>query len=294
MRADPEPMTSTTCRSLGSSFQPARTLATVVLFAGVLVMLGYLFDGKTGAEKTLTRLCFPIGLLWLLITAGLFQLLWSRHFFRASLVGMGWLLFTFLGSAPGSQVCLRSLENQISNFRPGIDQDLDLLVVLGGGTSQGPLRAQAGVSGDRVVLAAQLFHQGHAKRLITTGDSTPGFGKERSHPSAHTREIWLQLGIDAEHIGQLSGINTYLEIQSLKQLRNEFPAARIGLLTSAFHLPRALRLAQAAGMYDLIPVAADYQTHVEHYSFVDLIPSARAFDQVARSQHEYMAALFAR
>jgi uncharacterized SAM-binding protein YcdF (DUF218 family) len=139
-----------------------------------------------------------------------------------------------------------------------------------------------------------LFHQGYAKRLITTGDSTTAFGKVRSNPRGHTQEIWQQLGIAPEHIGELNGINTYQEIQSLRELRQEFPTARIGLLSSAFHLPRALRLARAAGMPDLIPVAADYQAQVEAYLFVDFIPSAHSFDQVARSQHEYMAALFAR
>lgn len=270
------------------------TLLSVALFAGALVTLAYLFDGKTGAEKTLTRLTFPIGLLWLFLTAGLFHSLWCGHWGRASLAGLGWLLFTLLGSAPGAHACIRSLEYQFTSFEPGVDPALDLLVVLGGGTSQGPLRPQAGVSGDRVVLAAQLFHQGHAKRLITTGNSTPAFGRVRSSPSEHTLEIWNELGIDAKYIGTLSGINTYQEIQSLKELRQELPTARIGLLSSASHLPRAMRLARAAGMSELIPVAADYQAHVEAYSFVDFIPTAYSFDQVARSQHEYMAALFAR
>jgi len=274
--------------------QLARTLASVLFFAGLLVMLAYFFDGKTGAEKTVTQLCFPVGLIWLLLTACLFHLMWCGHWGRASLAGVGWLLFSVLGSAPGAHSCIRSLEYQFTSFAPGIDEELDFLVVLGGGTSQGPQRAQAGNRGDRLVLAAQLFHQGHAKRLITTGDSTAAFGKVRSNPRGHTLEIWHHLGIAPEHIGELNGINTYQEIQSLKLLREEFPAARIGLLSSAFHLPRALRLAQAAGMSDLIPVGADYQAQVEPYLFVDFIPSALSFDQVARSQHEYMAALFAR
>ncbi len=285
--------TASPTRTGGGSKLP-HTLLSVALFTGLLVTLAYLFDGKTGAEKTLTRLTFPIGLLWLFLTAGLFHMLWCGHWGRASLAGLGWLLFTLLGSAPGAHACIRSLEYQFTSFEPGVDPALDLLVVLGGGTSQGPLRPQAGVSGDRVVLAAQLFQQGYAKRLITTGNSTPAFGKVRSSPSEHTLEIWNQLGIDSEHIGTLSGINTYQEIQSLKELRQEFPTDRIGLLSSALHLPRAMRLARAVGMSDLIPVAADYQARVEAYSFVDFLPTAYSFEQVARCQQEYMAALFAR
>ncbi len=270
------------------------TIFSTCVFAAGIMAMAYFFDGKTGLEKTLIRMSFPIGLVWLALTAWLFHAVWQRRWRLTVAVVCVWLLFTSLGSTPVSNIFLRMLENQFTNFRPGVDPNLDIVVVLGGGTLQGPERAQAGMSGDRVVYAAQLLTAGYTQKLVTTGDTTAGFGRARKSAREQTIEIWQKLGIDPSQIGQLNGINTYQEIQSIKQLQQELPGQRIGLLTSAYHLPRALRLARSAGMHDLVPVAADYQVTVESFSFVDLIPSAHAFDQVARCQHEFMAAIVGR
>lgn len=265
------------------------TVLFVLLFVILLLGLGFALHGKTGLEKILTLLSFPVGLMWLGLTGWVIHRLGQRRWQAAVGAACAWLLFTLLGSSPVSNALMRVLESRESSFQPGIDPDLDVLVVLGGGTRQGPNRAQAARSGDRVVLAAQLYLQGRAKRLITTGDSTPGLGGQRTGPQQHSIEIWRGLGIDEAAIGRLSGVNTYQEIQSLKALRAELAGQRVGLLTSAYHLPRAMRLARAAGLNELIPVAADYQSHVESYALVDLLPSAGAFDQIARCQHEILA-----
>ncbi|MEZ6134294.1 MAG: YdcF family protein [Pirellulaceae bacterium] len=266
-----------------------RMVLGVAVVALVLVSLGFLFDGKTGLEKTATRLLFPVGLLWLTFSGLVVERLWSIGLPRSLLWVLAWGLLTVASTTPLADQCMRHLEESITVYQPGVDPPLDVVVVLGGGTFQGPTRAEAGNSGDRVLFAAELFQQGYARRLITTGRSTPGLGLKRTSPQEHTLEIWTKLGIDRESVGTLDGINTYQEIQNLKALMPELRGQRVGLLTSAYHLPRAMRLAHAAGLDDLIPVAADYESSTEAYSFTDFVPSASPLEKLARCQHEFMA-----
>lgn len=271
-----------------------RVLVTAGIFGAALIALGYMLHGKTGLEKSATKLVMPVGVLWLLLSGVLIQQCLRSGLARSLPTWCLWTLLTVASTAPLPDACLRYLESRETVFRPNEDPDLDVLVVLGGGTSQGPTRAQAGGGGDRVVYAAQLFLSGRTKRLITTGDAIQGFTGTRTSPKEHTLEIWTALGIPRSAIGTLSGLNTSQEMQSLKAIMPELQGQRIGLLTSASHLPRAMRLARAQGLSNLVPVAADYQSNSVSYGYTDFLPSASALDQLARCQHEFMAKLLGR
>ena len=181
------------------------------------------------------------------------------------------------------------------SFRPGQDPPLDVIVVLGGGTSSGPGRAQAGESGDRVLYAAQLYLQGQTAHLITTGEAQTVRGVQRPGPAQETVEIWTQLGIPASDISTLPGLNTYQEMLALKPaLDADWSGRRVGLLTSATHLPRALRLAADQGLTDLIPLAADHRWVDRPKSIQECLPSAAALAQFTRCQKEFLARLVSR
>jgi uncharacterized SAM-binding protein YcdF (DUF218 family) len=273
---------------------PLATLFWAGAWGMLMCLLAFAFGGKTGVEKTLTALVMPIGIMWLLLSGWAMQRLASCQWRLSVLPVMMWVAFTLCSTPLLSDACLRYLETREQVFDPQTDADLDVLVVLGGGTRQGPGRAQANVSGDRVVYAAQLYIQGHVRRLITTGSSIAGLFGERTSPREQTLEIWQQLGIPEADIGVLTGINTYQEVQSLKAILPDLQGKRVGVLTSAWHLPRAMRLARAQGMTELIPVAADYQMQVESRSFTDYLPAAGSLNSLSRCQRELMAGLIGR
>lgn len=234
------------------------------------------------------RLVQPIGLGWLCYTAWI--TLWAylqrgQHCYRHILL---WCIIMLLTTSPLSGWCVKRLEAVNQEYDPQRHGDLDVLVVLGGGTRQGPLRAELAGDGDRVMYATQLFFQGHAKHLIATGDATPGVSRDVTSPREQTIEIWQQLKIPAEAISTIAGLNTYQEIQSLKAIWPEIGHLRVGLLTSASHLPRAMRLARAQGL-ELIPVPADHDHSDQPLTFLDFIPSAGPLNQLAACQHEWMA-----
>jgi uncharacterized SAM-binding protein YcdF (DUF218 family) len=311
-RAQSQPATQSNVpvKPAGNAWRPWIQIFTcMALFASVVVIGGWLSGGKSGAEKTIIRLVQPVGLLWLLFTGWciprwlqpIARCLRQRaieasasangsamHAGHAAGIAMLWLVFMGLTTNPLSHWCMKRLESGVESYRPESGEPLDVVVVLGGGTHQGPWRAELSGAGDRVMYAAQLYLQGHARLLITTGDVSPGISRDATSPWEHTLELWSLLNIPESAMDTLHGQNTFQEIQSLKEKWPEFEHRRVGLLTSALHLPRAMRLAKAQQL-DLFPIAADHIASDEPLTYLDFIPSAGPLSQLAACQHEIMA-----
>lgn len=265
-----------------------RLLLTAVILGSLFVAMGLFAGGKSGAEKTIIRLTQPIGFGWLVLTAFCVQFSWVNGIRKAGIPWLIWFVMMLVTTAPFAEWCVGRIESSVDAYRPERDGPLAAVVVLGGGTHEGPWRAELATAGDRVMYAAQLYLQNHTARLITTGDSSPGISRDQSSPREHTIQIWKQLKIPEEAIGSLQGQNTYQEIQSLKMIFDQFQGGRVGLLTSAMHLPRAMRLAKAQGL-DVVPLAADHICTSQPLTYLDFIPSAGPLNLLAACQHEFMA-----
>ena len=92
---------------------------------------------------------------------------------------------------------------------------------------------------------------------------------------------------------QLDGRNTFEEMNNLRTLLTQEPMARVGLLTSAFHMPRAMRIARANDL-DVIPVPADQQAYFIEPIPLCLIPSRHGFRLTELVTKEWLAALVKR
>lgn len=270
---------------------PAFVLAGMLAIS--LVSLGYTMHGKPLAEKTLTTLVMPIGAFWLLLSGRLVQLLFRRPRTGVVPLLLVWSGLMVLGTRPVPRMLIRWIESSVRTYEPQRDGPLDLVVVLGGGTSQGYWRPQTTGVGDRLVMAAEFYHQGLTKELITTGQVTEGVSDAAPDPSEQTHIIWTKLNIPPAVIRKIGGRNTYEEMQNLKQIWPELAGKRIGLLTSALHLPRAVRLSQAQGL-EMTPIAADVRTAIDDWGLLNFIPSAGNFCDLGSAQHEIMAAWVSR
>ncbi len=279
------------------NIKPSPKWWPALLLAGLLstglIALGYGLHGKPLAEKTLTALVMPVGMFWILLTGRLVQLTILRQGRGTAALFLLWLALTTLATRPVPRMVSRSIESSVTAYNPERDGALDVVVVLGGGTSQGNWRSQAAGAGDRLVMAAELYHLGLTRQLITTGQVTEGVSDSQPDPSEQTHAIWTKLQIPDASIRQVGGRNTYEEMQQLKQLWPELSGKRVGLLTSALHLPRAMRLAKAQGL-ELIPIAADVRSAVETWGLLNFIPSAGNLAELAQAQHELMAAWVSR
>jgi uncharacterized SAM-binding protein YcdF (DUF218 family) len=145
-----------------------------------------------------------------------------------------------------------------------------------------------------MLLAARLYRAGKAGALITSGPEIEHRGRRLASEPELTRHVWLELGIQPEHIILLEGPrSTTDEIESLRKLQDERRFARLGLLTSAYHLRRAARLCARCGL-DVIPVPANFAAVMEPPRPMHLIPQSDGFRSVHHACWELLGALAGR
>lgn len=272
-----------------SAFQIASCILGLPLIATATI------SGKSSTEKLLTLFVQPyFVLLMVVLWVGLVSL-------RRGQKGAGWLLIglvTFLWIASTSVVAsavVRYWESLVSTNIPTSEKPFDYVVVLGGGTGKTPDgRAQLNDAGDRVVYAATLFLQGKTKNLITTGDamairgSLSGSFEPGNDPSEQTRLIWKALGIPDENIFEVAGQNTFSELASLREHPEWWKDCRCGLITSAFHLPRAMKLAAQAGV-NVEPLAADYRSSSGPLLVQNFFPKVGELERLSMILKEWIA-----
>lgn len=259
--------------SLGRFFVALLLFALVV--GGLPLGTGW-WLGRHAAEKLLTQLCMPVGLVWMALLL-MTLISWASR--RRGTAIMLALLFAFdwaMSCSYLSQQAIQALEGQVVSWDPTRDDKLDVLVVLGGGTNRDEQRrSQLTGAGDRVAWSARLFQRGKASKLVTTGDAIASLSEAGDDPSEETIEIWLDWGIDKTYIETLSGRNTAEELADLRSRTDLWQGKRVGLVTSAFHMPRAMRLAKGLGL-DLIPVSCDRKSSSGPMTAMDFLPSAGA------------------
>ena len=129
----------------------------------------------------------------------------------------------------------------------------DAIVVLGGsiGPAMPPWRPDPELveSSDRLWHAARLFHRGLAPRIVVSGGSyvvQAGQAPPTQTEAVAMRQFLLALGVPEDRIVmEGKSLNT---IENMRETRALVGDARVALVTSAYHMPRALRLARAAGL----------------------------------------------
>ena len=260
-------------------------------------MLGgaYAALGTTIVEKSLTALAMPVGLLWLILLAWLYRSFCLRQHAVVFVAGLCLAIVWGFGNFIVANALVKSLEKPFLSFDPAQLEPLDAIVVLGGGTTTSPnAQAQFGRWGERVGMAAKLFLANKADRIICTGTQTYISSEDDLDTSQESKAILLSLAIEAESIDVIAGENTHQEMLSLKRWLVEHPdTQRIGIVTSAWHLARAMRLAESAGV-EATPIPADFLTRFPTASPDWIIPSSENLERSALALKEYLAALLGR
>jgi uncharacterized SAM-binding protein YcdF (DUF218 family) len=250
--------------------------------------------GPTMLEKLLTALVMPVGILWLLLLVTIYFCLINRNAWPATMCFLCWLIMTISGNSLFSRWYAGTIE------RPFLSQDLsgvepyDVIVVLGGGTSTRISGTpQVSEAGDRIVQAARVWHAGQTKQIMCTGLQAFRSTEDDKHPYEEATLLLEELGVDASDILPLNGINTSEEMKNLKKWSDLNPGKRIGILTSAWHLSRAMRLAKTQGI-NAEPVAAGFFSQPYAPSPGVVVPSEYNLMVTAAVTKEYLARLVGR
>ncbi len=256
-----------------------RAPVAIAVALALLVGLAVVVPGDFAAQKVVARLAMPTGLLTLLgFGLAVYDLRTGRPARAAWSFGL-WGLFLLSGSVVVGSALVAPLEDQTAADDPSAP--FDAVFVLGGGTRLGPGREpQLGTAGDRLRKGAALWHAGRTRYLVASGFGPPPYGA--GDLSATTAAIWNELGVPDEAIVRLGEpVNTAEEIAAYRKIADERGWARMGLVSSAWHLPRALALARKAGL-EVVPLPCDHRSYPRDGPFHSfwLLPQREGFELV--------------
>lgn len=270
--------------------------ALSLLFLGV-IFLGAVgsISGTTMMEKMLTDLAMPLGVIWLALIVMVYFSLLTRQAWPALVGFFCLLILTLAGNSFSSNWLISTLEKPYADVDIYEMEPLDTLVVLGGGTSSRlDGESQLAFGGDRVATAARLYHIGTAAKIICTGSNSFRTSENDRSPSEEAAAILAGMGVPGKNVLKMKGANTFQEIGNLKKwIEANSDHGRVGIVSSAWHLPRVMRLAKSEGL-DVTPVPCDYLARPYGPSPNLVVPGAKQMDVTAKALKEYLAKLVGR
>jgi uncharacterized SAM-binding protein YcdF (DUF218 family) len=254
--------------------------------------------------KILTWLAMPLGILAWSVLLGLF-LRWKlkRKLWGSSLILLGIAQLFVFASPTVSDQLLESLENQARHLAAQSQQANRVLegkrysaiIVLGGSMkpANAPRRPypDMGDAADRVWHAARLYRQGLAPRILVSGGHGVGLESQTDlqTESQAMRALLIDFGVPENAIVMEQDSRTTRENAGFtRQLIGDQRAA---LITSAFHMPRAMRNFQREGVsVDAFPTDFQVDPSVEPL-WQRLLPSANAMGKSEAALKEHLALL---
>lgn len=249
------------------------------------------------ALKFLSYLASPIGAFATGLIAG--AVLAALRFRRLAglIAGLAVAQLFVFSLIPVANALLRPLEDEARAEAAAAPACCyDAIVVLGGsiGGAMPPLRPDPELydSSDRVWHAARLFHRGVAPRIVVSGGS---YAVETGEaPAVQTeamamRQFLVALGVPEDRIVmEGKSLNT---IGNMRETRALVGTARVALVTSAYHMPRALQLARKADL-NAAAFPTDWQWPLGASLWEYLLPSVGGLVYSSIAIKEYLALAF--
>lgn len=237
-------------------------------------------------DKLLALAIFPLSLGILLLGMGIILNLVGRR--RASMVLLTCaILELWAFSTPlASRLLLATLEQKNSQT---VASSADVAILLGG-----MLRAQPGKlpdltdAVDRAVTAFRLFRAGQVKKILVTGGNLP-WSSDPVPEAQYIADLLQEWGTPSEAILiEDQSRNTWENAVNSKVLwvRNGFTSGF--LVTSAYHMPRALAVFRRAGL-SVLPAATDFRAQPYWEGGVlALMPDAAALEDSTTAIKEWV------
>ena len=226
-------------------------------------------------HKILPLIFSPLFFCLFLITLGIF--LRSK---KISLSGV--ILIIFCSLPVVSNNLIYYLEKDYKLQKPSEINSADAIVVLSGMVNSVKIdqniHYEFSGSVDRILAGIKLYKSKRSPSLILTRGKVPwSVGIPEGE---YLKDFAISFGIPEENILLTSEVqNTDQEAKAVKDIlpkRKE----NIILVTSAFHMPRAIKVFNAAGLKP-IPFAVDFRFLAEKVTVMSFLPSAGSFQQTS-------------
>ena len=213
--------------------------------------------------------------LFFIITLIIFGLILSSK--KISFAGVAILVIFSMPIVSGKLIAY--LESDYELIKPSKVESADAVVVLSGMVktiqTKNGLDYEWGEAADRIFAGIDLFKSNKAPVLILTGGKLPwSIGVPEGE---YLRDVAIDHGVSKKDILLTENVeNTDQEAKAIKRLLLQ-DNPEVILVTSAFHMPRAQLVFEAAGI-SAIPFPVDFRIGAQKRTFMSFIPSASSFE----------------
>jgi uncharacterized SAM-binding protein YcdF (DUF218 family) len=181
---------------------------------------------------------------------------------------------------------LGPLERQYPPLQDGALPAVSYVVVLGSGYEpRDGIAVTAALDEDglvRIVEAVRLVRHLGAVHLVVSGGAPPG----QAAPALGYAELAREFGVDGASLALLSeSLDTGAEARGVARLVRSSPFL---LVTSAYHMPRAMRLMQRAGAHPIAAPAGQLVNQSARNGWRSWLPSSDGLGKSERALHEYL------
>jgi len=234
--------------------------------------------------KLLTSVFFPPGGIVLLLLAGSALILLKRKKTGIFLVLFSTIILYFLSTKLVSEALLLPLETSESMFS---GEAVDAIVILGGGTysycPDGICLSESSIK--RAVFALSINREGKIP-FVVCGAKVVG-----PYSDASAIAKFLRLFSMAKIFVLEGKINTMEQAIAVKLLMKKMGWEKVVLVTSAFHMKRAIYSFKKLGI-DVIPAPTDFRTDRKGSILFYLLPSTVNLRNSCVALHEYLGLIY--
>lgn len=244
-------------------------------------------------SKLFWSLAQPSMLIGLILVMGLVLLLARRRIAGAvmSILGAGAYVAIVVFSA--GQLLIAPLENGFS-ANPKMATPPDGILLLGGPIdsqltqARGQLTLQSGA--ERYIEFANLLRRYPKARGIVSGGN-PSLTRYSPGQAFFARDLLTKLGVDLDRVSfETKARNTYENIRFSRELAKPLEGRHWLVVTSAYHMPRALGVMRAAG-WTATPYPVDFRTEGKQGRFFFTMTGGEALEVTDLAVKEWIGLL---
>jgi uncharacterized SAM-binding protein YcdF (DUF218 family) len=242
-------------------------------------------------HRALPIVVLPFGFSLIVMLAGLLLR-------RRALIWTGIAVLWISGTPVVSERLMRAAEGWAERTAAADSPTVDAIVVLSGGRAVAPGRAGISEWGDanRFFGGVELFQAGKAPLLVFTGGWVPWQPNAALEGQVLAGYARAQ-GVPADQIITTGPVSvTADEARAVAALlrKRQTATPRVLLVTSAFHMPRAQRLFERAGL-TVTPFPVGFQVSPDRrFTVLDLLPTISALGATQTAIREMYGRLFYR
>lgn len=225
-------------------------------------------------------------LSFLLLPPSSFVIIFLLIFFlsRRKLISLlalsGALSIYLLSVEPVKDALYRPLENK---YPIPQSMDVDALVVLGGGSYNTGILKEDSM---KRLLTGFILHKKYGLPIILSGSASMG----RLPEAEVMKQVLEELGVDKKSIiTEVKSKDTSENAMYVKEICERYGFKKIALITSAYHMPRAVEAFKKIGL-EVLPYPTDFKQD-KKYNLYSFIPRMSVLNDSYKALREHLGAL---